>query len=177
MNRPPADRTAALGNRSTPSDSPTVTAAVTVCPSRIPSGLAERLTSTWYELTLFCVVAVGEMLATVPVSDVLASALHATVAACPTLSLVASASAKYAEISSWPRSASWMKPDEDVADDDVEEDAAAAPVEPEPPPLPDAPEEEDDDAPTEPLTAVTVPLIGAFRTVPSRARCALSTVD
>ena len=72
---------------------------------------------TPYVTTLFAVVAVGSMAATLPVAAAPVSAFQVTVAACPTFSLVASASAKAAETCSLVRSASSMKPeDEDESD-------------------------------------------------------------
>src|SRR5436305_9536575 len=108
------------------------------------------------------------MVATLPVARAPDSAFHTTVASCPILSLVASASAKDAEICSLVRSASWTKPDPlpELLPDPLLE-AAAAP----PPPAPPAPPEvvpeplllaalpPDDEPPTMPLTAMTVPSI------------------
>src|SRR5256885_5245436 len=104
------------------------------------------------------------MLATLPVGRVPASALQLTVSACPALSLVASASAKYPDTCNWPRSASWTNPELDELDDDEEDPfPELAPPPPAPPAPPDPDEDEDDEEdpldepPTDPLTAVTVP--------------------
>src|SRR5689334_16004779 len=106
---------------------------------RTPVGTESREMITAYELTLLDVVAVGAMVATLPVAVAPVSAAQVTVVVWPTLSRVASASAKLADTCITVRSASWMKPDEDEELD----------ADPDPPPDPDP-----DAAPTLPLMAV-----------------------
>ena len=81
------------------------------------------------------VVAVGAMVATLPVAAAPGSAFQLTLAAWPGLSLVASASAKLAEACNLVRSASWTKPrttncsrrsDDDDEDEPLPPVAAAA---------------------------------------------------
>ena len=107
-------------------------------------------------------VAVGAMVATLPVAVAPVSAAQVTVAAWPALSLVASASAKLADTCICVRSASC---DEARRADELLLDVARCRRPPDDrSPTPRS-------APTLPLTAVTVPAIGAVRTVPATARC------
>src|SRR5258706_6695913 len=137
------------------------------------------------------------MLATLPVACAPDSALQVTSAVWSTLSLVASDSAKPADTWSWVRSDNWMNPlddelfDDDDEDDDVDDEPlpllalppAVLPVpvpalpDPADVPVPDVAEvPELEELPTEPLTAVTVPAIGAVNTLPSTAPRSASTV-
>src|SRR6185437_10838321 len=118
-----------------------VTTAVVLCPIRTPVGSESRLITTAYELTLLDVVAVGAIVATLPVARAPVSALHDTLVTCPTLSLVASASAKLALICILVRSARAMKPELELELDElfaVELDELLFPLPPFPPfpPLP-----------------------------------------
>src|SRR3954447_26324560 len=77
---------------------------------RTPSGTLSREIVTGYELTLLSTVAVGEIVAILPVTCAPASAAQVTRATWPVLSCVASASAKVADTCILVRSASWTKP-------------------------------------------------------------------
>src|SRR5690242_7040714 len=105
------------------------------------------------------------MVATLPVARAVLSALHVMFATWSPLSFVASASANEAFTCILVRSASVMKPDDVVELEEEEEDDDAFDDELFPPPCDELLEAPDED-PTAPLTAVTVPAMGAVSTVP-----------
>src|SRR3954471_1455133 len=120
------------------------------------------LTVTPYVTTLLAVVADGSIAVTLPVAVVPLSAFQVIVAACLSLSLVASASAKAAVTWSFVRSARSTNPELEPEPDPVF--GPLWPDEPWPPEAPDEPEAEPelepdppDELPSVPLTAVTVP--------------------
>src|SRR6476620_7491321 len=100
------------------------------------------------------------MVATLPVARVPDSALHVMLAVWAALSFVASASAELALICSFDRSAICTKPLPELEEAELVEPVVLLP----PPPLEE--DEPPEDEPTAPLTAVTVPAIGAVSTVP-----------
>src|SRR4051794_19164404 len=114
------------------------------------------------------------MVATLPVAVAEVSAAQVTATLCPALSLVASASAKFADTCIEVRSANWMNPEPDEAPAPPPAPLAPPPAPLAPPPEPDE-EDPDEDPPTLPVTAVTVPSIGAVSVVPARFREASST--
>ena len=101
---------------------------------------------------------------------------NVTVACWPSWRPAASASAMFAVTSSSLGLAMVMKPlPAEVADDDAALDVLDVPDVPAPDVLLVELDELPDDWPTLPLTASTTPAIGAFSTVPSRVRVAVST--
>ena len=180
---PPAVRTAAVGTYRTFSAFAVVTCTVAVAPMRSPEGGSLSETVTPYCTTLLEVVEVWSIAVTLPPARAPCIASKVTDAGCPFLTLATSASVNSPLICSLCVSATVMKPLPVLPEESLDDEDDAAPLPPLPLPVPEPPLEPLEplealepleEPPTEPFTAMTVPLNGAVSSVPSSVRFALS---